>query len=584
MALAISFDKENQIFTLSTKHSTYQMHIEEHNILLHLYYGKTIATTPLSYLICRQDRGFSGQPYDVEDAQGISFDTSPQEYPTFGSGDYRESCLSVIGTKGETGADLRYVSHEILKTKPKLSSMPALYGEGVPTLAITMRDTFLPVEVLLYYSVFEENDAITRSVVIKNVGTDTVYIDRALSACLDFLNGSFDMVYFPGSWAAERMTERVSVNHAKISLDSLRGTSSHQMNPFAILCEKHTTEEQGAAYGASLVYSGNFLMEAQADQTDQTRLVVGIHPQGFCYELAGSTEFVTPEVVFSYSASGFSKLSHNYHNLYKKHLLHGVWRDERRPILINSWEATYFDFNGEKLLKLAKEAKELGIEMLVMDDGWFGKRDDDTSGLGDWIVNEKKLGMSLHELASKVNALGLKFGIWFEPEMISEDSNLFHTHKDFCLRAGDRPYVRSRNQLVLDMSRADVRDYLFESISLVLQSAHIEYIKWDMNRSLCDVWSANLPPNRQGEVYHRYVLGVYDLLERLTSAFPEILFEGCSGGGGRFDPGMLYYSPQIWCSDNTDALARIKIQYGTSFCYPPSTMGAHGDNCKCIRP
>ena len=576
--MSVEFLKDSKEFVLQTKNTTYQIQVGEYDVLYHLYYGDKIDTTSLSYIIQKADRGFSGNPYECFNDRTFSLDILPQEYPTYGVGDYRTSCIMVKNHDGSNGVDLRYVSHKIYDGKYKLQGLPATYvleDDKVQTLEILLEDKISNVQVTLLYGVFEEKDTITRATIIKNNSKNTIRLEKALSTCLDFDNSEYDLINFYGKHAMEREVERLRLRHGKQSIGSIRGTSSHHHNPFIILADKNATEEFGECYGVSLLYSGNFIGEVEVDQINQTRVVMGIHPDNFSFVLNESEEFITPEVAMIYSKSGLATLSQKYHELYRNNLCRGKYKNIRRPILINNWEATYFDFNEEKIYEIAKSACELGVEMLVMDDGWFGKRDDDNSGLGDWVVNENKIKGGLNKLVNRINSLGMKFGIWFEPEMISEDSDLYRSHSEWTLKMPNRPGNRSRNQFVLDVSRKDVVDYLYESLSRILDSANIEYVKWDMNRSICNVWSACLPIERQGEVYHRYVLGLYDLLERLTSKYPNILFEGCSGGGGRFDAGMLYYTPQIWCSDNTDAIERIKIQYGTSFGYPISAVGSH---------
>lgn len=575
--MAILFREQDKSFILHTKYSTYQMIVGSYDYLLHLYYGKRIEEQDLSYLLQYADRGFSGNPYEAEKDRTFSLDTQPQEYPVFGVGDFRTACLCVINPDGSYDVELKYQSHEIFHGKHKIAGLPASYAEEdkVETLRIYLKDNVTGLTVCLEYSVFEELDVITRHAVITS-DLDGTKLARAYSMCLDFgIPEEYEFINFYGKHTLERQMERLPLRHGLQSTGSIRGCSSHQQNPFAILCKKDTTEDYGSCYGISLMYSGNFIIEAEADQIHQVRLAAGINSQGFLWNLEKGETFETPEVILSYSSNGFEKLSNTYHKFLREHVCRGKYKKERRPILINNWEATYFDFTSEKLLAIAEDAKELGIEMLVMDDGWFGKRDDDYSGLGDWVVNEAKLPGGLKPLVDAVNNMGLKFGIWFEPEMINEDSNLYRAHKDWCLRTPGRGGSRARYQYVLDMTRSDVREYLFLAISSILESANISYVKWDMNRHLTNVYSQSLPKERQGEVYHRYVLGLYELLERLISKFPDVLFEGCSGGGGRFDAGMLYYTPQIWCSDNTDAIERLKIQYGTSFGYPISTVGSH---------
>lgn len=575
--MAIKYNEQERGFILLTKNSSYHIKIGPFQTLLHLYYGKKVECN-LDYLIQTMDRSFCGNPNEAGTDRIFSMDTQLQEYSTFGLGDFRVSCLDVIHSDGSCAADLRYQSHKIMEGKYKLEHLPALYqteDTTMQTLVITCKDTVTELEVDLYYGVVEEYDVITRAVKIRNSGVEAFELTKAMSSCLEFPNNHFDLIHFYGKHAMERETERVKVGRAKLSIESMRGTSSLQHNPFFILADQDTTETNGDCYGFSLLYSGNFQAQVEVDQIGQTRVTMGIHPAFFRYEVKPGEEFNTPEVALCYSATGLDHLSQNYHKLYRNNLCRGIYKNVRRPILINNWEATYFDFNTEKLVDIAKEAQKLGIEMLVMDDGWFGKRENDLSSLGDWVPNTKKLGSTLGELCDRVNAEDLKFGIWFEPEMVSEDSDLYRKHPDWCLHIPNRPVTRCRYQLVLDLTREDVRNYIYDSISSILKSANIEYIKWDFNRSIAEVWSAKNDEKHQGQVFHDYILGLYDLLERLTMDYPYVLFEGCSSGGGRYDAGMLYYVPQIWCSDNTDAIERLKIQYGTSFGYPISSVGSH---------
>ena len=442
-----------------------------------------------------------------------------------------------------------------------------------------MQDDVIGLEVKLLYGVFEKEDVITRSVIIKNHSKENVQIDKILSANLDFSYGDFDIINFTGRHTMERQMQRSQVRQGIYQIGSIRGTSSHQQNPFGILCERNASETYGDCYGLSFLYSGNFIMEVEQDQFFQTRMTMGIHPHDFSFILESEQEFIAPEVVMSYSSCGFEKLSHNYHKIFRENLCRSNYINKRPPILVNNWEATYFDFTGEKLIEIAKQAKELGIEMLVMDDGWFGKRDDDNSGLGDWFVNEEKLGCSLSEFVNQINKIGLKFGLWFELEMVSEDSCLYREHPEWCLTVPGRKPFRGRNQLVLDMGRKDVQEYIKKCFFDIMDQANIEYVKLDMNRSIGNVYANDLPAQRQGEVLHRYVLGLYNVLNAIVERYPDLLIESCSGGGGRFDAGMLYYAPQAWCSDNTDAIDRIKIQYGSSFGYPISSVGSHVSVC-----
>ena len=575
--MAVYVNESKKLFTLSTAHTTYQMKVDEYGVLNHLYYGENIGQEDMSYLLDYRDSGFSGNVYEAENNREYSLDTRPQEYSTCGVGDYRVNSVSVVNPDGTDGVDLRYVSYNISKGKYSIPGMPALYGDenDADTLQIQMQDASTGLTAVLYYSVWEERDIITRCVRLINQGEGDIVLKKAMSMNLDLMNGDWELMHFHGRHCMERQMERVPVIHGVMEIGSVRGASSHHHNPFVVLCEHTTTEVTGSCYGIGLVYSGNFAMQIEKDQMGQTRLNAGIHTERFAWSLKQGEEFYTPEAVMTYSAEGFGKMTSNFHHTFREHLCRGKYKHERRPVLINNWEATYFDFDRDKILQIAEGAAELGVEMLVLDDGWFGKREADVSGLGDWFVNTEKLKGGLKPVADGINQLGMKFGLWFEPEAISEDSDLYRQHPDWALQIPGRKPCRSRYQLILDMSREDVRDYLYERMTDILDSANIEYVKWDMNRHISDVYSALLPKERQGEVTHRYMLGLYGLLERLTSRYPDILWEGCSGGGGRFDLGMLYYFPQSWCSDDTDAMERVKIQYGTSFAYPISSVGSH---------
>lgn len=580
--MAILLNDANTLFTLQTNHMMYQMKKDRYGVLLHTCFGKRGSVFDYSYLITYADRGFSGNPYDAGDERTYSLDALPQEYPTYGNGDYRSPALKVFYPDGSFSCELKFLSFKIKKGKYSLPGLPALYaGENTnaDTLIITLEDTRHLFYVHLYYGVLEELDIITRAVCIENHSNDCIYLKNVQSACVDYLHGSFDLHTFYGRHVKERTYQRTPIVHGLQSVGSTRGTSSHQYNPFLILSDRETTEDSGNCYGFSFLYSGDFSGIAEHDQYNQTRILLGIHPDNFTWALNPGCCFWAPEVAMAYSDSGLGSLSRIYHKAFRENLCRGKWKSERRPVLLNSWEGVYFDFNGDKLIEMAKNAAELGVELFVMDDGWFGKRDLDISGLGDWAVNEEKLGCSLSRVSDRIHDLGMQFGIWFEPEGINEDSDLYRTHPDWAIQIPGKPPCRSRYQLLLDFSREEVRNYIFEHICRVLDSAQIEYLKWDLNRSICDIYSAALPPDRQGEAAHRYVLGVYDMLEKLNKRYPDMLIEGCSGGGGRFDAGMLYYTPQIWCSDDTDAIERLSIQYGTSFGYPVSTMGSHVSKC-----
>ena len=566
--MAITFNETTRIFTLTTAHTTYQMQADAQGYLLHLYYGARTAGE-MDYLLNYGDRGFSGNPNSAGNNRTYSLDALPQEYPSLGTGDFRNYALNIENADGSQCCNPVYITHEIEAGKYTLKGLPFIRAEEneAETLKIILEDPVTKVELHLLYGVLEKEDIITRSVIIKNAGKAPVTVKKAQSACLDFLHGDYDLIKFYGRHAMERNMERMPVSHESTRIGSRRGSSSHQYNPGVILAGKNTNEDSGSCYGMLFVYSGNFLVEAEKDQYDQTRIQMGLTDELFALLLEAGAEFTAPEVILSYTNKGLSRLSQQYHHCIMNHICQGKYVHANRPVLINSWEAAYFDFTGDTIVELAKEAKALGIDMVVMDDGWFGKRNDDNSSLGDWYVNEEKLGGTLTKLIERVNAEGVKFGIWIEPEMVSEDSDLYREHPDWAITIPGRKPVRSRNQLVLDFSRKEVRDEIFKRICAVLDQGNVEYIKWDMNRSLADIYAPN--------VTYDYVLGVYDFLEKLTNRYPDILIEGCSGGGGRFDAGMLYYTPQIWCSDNTDAINRTRIQYGTSFFYPVAAMGSH---------
>lgn len=576
--MSIKIDEQKKLFRLDAGSSTYIMRVMENGRLMHLYYGDRIDDDDVSFLLSYHiNAAFSPLPVD-RDHPLFSLDTQPLEYSCNGGGDFRISALSIRGDNGSTVTELRYVSHKTYKGKPELDGLPATYtncDSEADTIEILMLDPLTNAEVTLYYTAFDELNAITRSVKIKNNSSKAIRVERAMSLCLDLNVCDFDLIHLHGKHVYERCFERAPLLHGIQSIASKRGSSSHNHNPFIALAKHNATEDFGEVYGFSLIYSGNFSSDVEVDCFDMTRVLMGINPVDFEWVLNENEEFQTPEAVMVYSANGIGEMSRTYHKLYRKNLCRGVWRDARRPILVNNWEATYFNFDDDKLVKIAEDASKLGIEMLVMDDGWFGNRNDDNSSLGDWTVNEKKLKGGLNSLVERINALGLKFGIWFEPEMISPISNLYEEHPDWCLHVNGRGRSVGRQQLVLDLSREDVCNYIFDAMSKILTSANIEYVKWDFNRNLSEVGSDLLAPEHQKEVAHRYILGLYGILERLTKTFPNILFEGCSGGGGRFDPAMLYYSPQIWTSDNTDAISRCFIQYGTSMVYPASSMSAH---------
>lgn len=578
--MSIKFIEEHGVFKLDAKDTSYIIAIvDEERFLGHVYFGKKIIDDNINHLLRLEE-----PPYvpSKNNRDRVSFyDSFPTEYSTHGIGDFRESCLQVKDKNGHTACKLQYSSHEIYKGKKCLKGLPATFGSEneCTSLEITCLDKDLNLEVVLLYTVFEELDVITRSVRVKNCSKDEIFINKILSTCIDFDGINYDMISLHGSWARERHISRKKISYGKHTVSTVRGESSHQDNPFIALLDHCATDESGDVYGFNFVYSGNFFAQVEGCQFDTTRVVMGINPEDFSWKLKENEEFIAPEVVMVYSDKGIGKMTRTFHDLYRNHLIRGKFKDKKRPILINNWEATYFDFNTEKLLSIAKEASALGIEMLVMDDGWFGKRNSDNSSLGDWVVNTEKIQGGLKNLVDEVNKLGMEFGIWFEPEMISPNSDLYREHPDWCIHIEGRTPALCREQYVLDLSRKEIVDYIYESMKKVLSSANITYVKWDMNRQLTDLGSIAMPSDQHGEILHRYVLAVYNMMDRLTTDFPHILLENCSGGGARFDPGMLYYSPQIWCSDDTDAIERLKIQEGTAMVYPLSTIGAHVSDC-----
>ena len=577
--MPILFDKDTRIFTLHTDNTTYQMQADRLGYLIHLYYGRKtqgFADWGLTFA----DRGFSGSPYDAGMDRTYSLDALPQEFPAQGTGDYRTPLLVLRDSHGTYGADLHYSGYEIQEGKYSLPGLPAVYanpGEEAQTLIITLKNERLNLSVNLYYGVLPSKDIITRSVIVRNNGQAPITILRLGSACLDFTHGNFDLITFYGRHTLERQPDRQHMTHGIFTVSSRRGMSSHQYNPFVILADHDTAETHGRCWGMQFVYSGGFEATAEFEQFDQTRLTMGLSTEKFAYELKTGEELCGPEVIMTFSNEGLEKLSHNYHKCIRENICRGKYKDALRPIVINTWEALYLEFSGKNIVDVAESGKALGVDMLVLDDGWFMNRNDDNRALGDWTADEAKLGCSLPELVKKVNAIGLKFGLWVEPEMISEESNLYRKHPDWAMIIPQEKPVLGRNQLVLDMSNHDVREYIYSAISNLLSQSNIEYLKWDFNRSIESVYSHT--PNNQGKILYDYVIGLYEVLERLYQNFPDVMIEGCAGGGGRFDAGMLYYTPQIWCSDNTDALDRLTIHYGTSFGYPASVISAHVSTC-----
>ena len=574
--MSIRFIEKDKVFKLDSKDISYIIAIvDEEQFVGHVYFGKKILDENVNYLL-RIDE----PPYvpSKNNRDRVSFyDSFPMEYSTHGIGDFRESCLQVRDSKGHTACKLQYISHEIFKGKKELKGLPATFGDEneCTTLEITCLDKDLNLEVVLVYTTFENLDVITRSVRVKNCAKDSITLTKVLSTCVDFDGINYDMISLHGSWARERHISRKKISYGKQAVSSNRGESSHQDNPFIALLDNNATDESGNVYGFNFVYSGNFFTQIEGCQFDTTRVVMGINPEDFAWVLEEGQEFITPEVVMVYSNEGIGKMTRTFHDLYRNNLIRGKYKDKKRPILINNWEATYFDFNNEKIKEIAKESSKLGIELFVLDDGWFGERNNDDCSLGDWFVNEEKLKGGLNSLATDINKMGMQFGLWFEPEMISPKSKLYEEHPDWCIHIDGRIRSEARKQLILDLSRDEVCEAVIKMITDVLKSAPISYVKWDMNRNMTEIGSTAWPAKKQKEIAHRYMLGLYKILENITSNFPNILFESCSGGGGRFDGGMLYYMPQTWTSDDTDAIERLMIQEGTSLVYPTSSMGSH---------
>lgn len=567
--MSIFYDENQKSFYLGAGKASYVLHVDEDGRLLNQHWGARVPDGALS-------PDFSHYPTLA------SFDPRtnalPWELPTRGSGWYGEPAVAATNAKGDDMVQLTYVSHAIYMGKNRLPGLPATFArrEGdAETLEIELMDRLTGLRVTAVYGVFERTGAITRSLRLKNESGENMQINGVLSASAPVHGSGYDVIHLKGAWARERHVMRQPQGEGEYRIFSQRGASGHEANPFLALCERSATEFSGEVWAVSLVYSGSFEALSYVNNTENSRLSIGLNPDVFTWKLEPGETFVSPEAAMVYSPDGLNGMSHAFHRLYSENLMRSKWFERDRPILINNWEATYFNFNEEKILQIARRAKELGVEMLVLDDGWFGKRNTDNCSLGDWVVNPEKLPGGLNGLSDRLHDLGLKFGLWFEPEMISPDSDLYRAHPDWCLHVDGRARVEMRNQLILDLSRKEVQDYIIESVSAALESARIEYVKWDMNRNMTEPFSGAQTPARQKETQHRYMLGLYRVLEEITARFPEILFESCSGGGGRFDPGMLYYMPQTWTSDDSDAVERMFIQYGTSFVYPPCAMGAH---------
>lgn len=575
--MPIIYNEKTREFHLYNQEISYIIKILDNDQPGQLYYGKRLTyREDFSHLFEYAMRDMS--PYAFEGNSTFSLENIKQEYPTFGCGDMRFPAYEIERENGSHVVEFVYKEHKIYNGKPKLEGLPATYVESddeAQTLELVLEDTSINTRIVLLYTIYEAFPVIARSVRFECDSDEKITLLSAMSACVDLPDKDYEMIDLAGVWARERHVRRHKLDYGIQSIYSMRGCSSYQFNPFLALARENADEFQGQVYGFSLVYSGNFLAQTEVDNYDTARVLMGIHPNGFKWTLGKGESFQTPEMVMVYSEAGLNGMSQTFHKLYRTRLARGTWRDKVRPILINSWEAFYFDFDAPKLLGLADVAADLGMELFVLDDGWFGKRDDSTSSLGDWYPNEEKLKGTLKELAEKINAKGLKFGLWIEPEMTNKDSDLYRVHPDWLLAEQGKRICHSRTQYVLDFSKKEVREYIGDMLENLLAEVPVSYIKWDMNRTFSEVFSNGNDREYQGKVCHKYILGVYELYERLTSRFPHVLFESCASGGARFDPGMLYYAPQGWTSDDTDAIERLKIQYGTSMVYPVSCMGSH---------
>lgn len=576
--MAIIFHKQSKCFHLYNNEVSYIMRIMENGQLENLYYGKKIHDKE-DFAYFHDEAMRSQMSVCIPEPGLLSMQYTRQEYPSYGTGDYRSPAVTIAQENGSRIIDFKYAGHEIYSGKKEILPLPATYVEGkeeAETLEVTLHDNVMDTDLILSYTIYEAYPVITRNTKFVHKGKEKIVLERAMSASVEFLDMDYEMVQLSGGWSRERYVKNRKLEMGIQSIQSLNGTCcGAEHNPFLALKRPYTTESQGEVYGFSLVYSGNYLGQVEVSTFDMTRVMMGINPEDFSWELKSGESFQTPEVVMVYSDKGLNKMSQTYHRLYRKRLMHGEWRDKARPILLNNWEATYFDFNEEKILTIAKKAKEAGVELFVLDDGWFGARNDDYRGLGDWYVNLEKLPDGISGLSKKVEELGLKFGLWVELEMVNKDSDLYRAHPDWIISAPNRFESHARHQNVLDFSRKEVVDYIYEMIAKVIRESSISYIKWDMNRYMSEPYSKGSAPCEQGKVMHKYILGVYDLYTRLTTEFPHILFESCASGGARFDPAMLYFAPQTWCSDDTDASERTKIQYGTSYVYPIVSMGSH---------
>ena len=575
--MSILYHEGAKTFHLTNGEISYLMKILPNGGLGQLYFGQAVRDREsFDHLLEMKHRPMTS--YVFEGNKFFSLEHCKQEYPAYGTTDFRHPAVELLQPNGSRVTDFVYHSHTVAAGKPALAGLPATYcesGDEAETLTVCLKDSLLGASLFLSYTIFAAQPVIARSARLENGGSEALHLTNAMSLYLDLPDSDYELVHFSGAWSRERHQRVRRLEQGIQSVESTRGHSSHSHNPFIMLRRPGTGEDSGEAIGFSLVYSGNFLAQVEVDAWDTARVTMGINPFGFDWKLSPGESFQTPEAVMAYSCRGMGEMSRAFHRLYRTRLARGQWRDRPRPILINNWEATYFNFTEDKLVAIAQAAQKDGVELFVLDDGWFGARSNDFAGLGDWVASPERLPNGIASLAERIDALGMKFGLWFEPEMVNKDSGLYRAHPDWMLQTPGRRASHGRNQFVLDFSRPEVVEHIYDRMATILSEAKVSYIKWDMNRSMTEAYSAALPPDRQGELFHRYILGVYSLYGRLNAAFPHVLFESCASGGGRFDPGMLYYAPQGWVSDNSDAIERLKIQYGTSFCYPISSIGAH---------
>ncbi|WP_110112167.1 alpha-galactosidase [Bacillus sp. CGMCC 1.16541] len=575
--MLIHINEETKQFHLTNGQVSYVFHVMKNNQLGHLYYGKGLRHRADFSHLQRYDVSTAASCHLYADDPAFSLETARQEYPSYGTSDFREPAISLRAQDGSHITNFQYDSYRVIAGKPTLNGLPATYAsdDEAETLIISLKDDRLKAELQLYYTIFANHPVVTRSAKMMNYGTEALHIERMMSASVDFADKDFTMIQLSGAWSRERHVVERPLQTGIQSVSSVRGASSHHQNPFLALRRPHTTEHTGEAYGFNFVYSSNFLAQVEVDHYDVSRLTMGIHPFRFEWKLKAGEAFQAPEVVMTYSNEGLNGMSQAFHHVYRQQLIREQWKQADRPILINNWEATYFNFDEEKLVDIAAEAKKLGVELFVLDDGWFGKRDNDTTSLGDWWEDRAKLPNGLESVSKRINELGLQFGLWFEPEMINPVSELYNENPDWAIHTPGAPQTLGRNQLVLNFSNNEVVDYLYDKMAGIIEKTGLSYIKWDMNRNITEAYSIGLEADQQGEFFHRYILGVYNLYERLTTAYPNVLFESCAGGGGRFDAALLHYAPQAWASDDTDAVERLKIQYGTSFAYPLYSIGSH---------